>query len=106
MVVLRQWITAAVLASSALPPGDEMMTLLTLGATDAQRRRPVIRDGKHMAALCRPEASTHQWKHCVLWTENWHMDKAFDKRPAGEPNALMEQSDALFGHGGLFRTNP
>jgi hypothetical protein len=34
------------------------------------------------------------------------MDKAFDKRPAGEPNALMEQSDALFGHAGLIRTNP
>jgi hypothetical protein len=106
MVVLRQWITAAVLASPALPNGDEQMTLLTLGASDTQRKRPVICDGKHIPALCRPEASTHQWKHCVIWTENRHLNKAFDKRPAGSPNALMEQSGGLFGHAGLIRTNP
>ena len=106
MVVLRQWIAAAVLASPKLPDGDEEMTLLTLGASDAQTKRKVIHRGKHLPALCRPEAAAHQWKHCVLWTENKHLNKAFDKRPAGEPNALMEQSDALFGRAGLIGTAP
>ena len=88
------------------PDGDDRMTLLTLGASPAQRARMVICDGKHLPALCRPEASTHQWKQCVHWNENKHLNAAFDKRPAGSPNTLMEQSDGLFGHAGLIQTAP
>ena len=106
MVVLRQWLTAALLTAASLPDGDRQMTLITLGASATQRDRLVIRSGRHLPALCRPQHQTHQWAFAVHWKENSRLDIAFDKRPNGSPLTRKEETASIFGCAGLLSTDP
>ena len=105
MVVLRQWLTAALLASPQLPDGEKM-TLLTLGNSALQRARPVIKNGRHVNAFDRPQHDTHAWKYAVHWNEDAALDRVFGKRPLGDPIPRLEATAAIFAQAGLVELSP
>ena len=105
MVVLRQWLTAALLASPQLPDGEKM-TLLTLGNSVLQRARPVIEGGRHVNAFDRPQHDTHAWKYAVHWNEDAALDRVFGRRPSGDPIPRLEATAAIFGRAGLVELSP